>query len=305
MSCRGRARADRAWLPERLCCRLAWREGPERLGCPVDAGSRRAATSRLGGQCQRHGEAPCPRRAAGSHVGPAIGGPDLRAPLQEAVALALRAPPAADASPDGKTGDVLKRHESNSYLLRRMRRVAAALEGLRRRLERPAWNLDALRWRLHGPVGPAVLARQLAAAEGRGGGVYACRGGGRTMRQADWSEVTRRLGAEAVDAEVAAGSRVLATMVDEVCADTPPALDAYVREHSPRSPDDLARHTRPLAHRSTHPRAHRRRRCRSADGDRAGDSRTPADAAWGAVLADEVGMGKTFVALAVAAQAVG
>lgn len=58
--------------------------------------------------------------------------------------------------------DALRRVDTHGYLLKRVRRVAAALEGLRDRLSRPALTLEALRWRLHGPVGPVALARRIA-----------------------------------------------------------------------------------------------------------------------------------------------
>lgn len=57
---------------------------------------------------------------------------------------------------------------ARNFLLRRMKRISLALEGLKERLERPVMTLDGLRWRLHGPFGPVVLARRLAAEEGEG-----------------------------------------------------------------------------------------------------------------------------------------
>lgn len=64
--------------------------------------------------------------------------------------------------------DPHKKVDTRNFLLRRMRRIAGALEGLRERLERPVYSADALRWRLHGPFGPVALARRLALEEGEG-----------------------------------------------------------------------------------------------------------------------------------------
>lgn len=55
--------------------------------------------------------------------------------------------------------DPLKRLDSPAFLLRRTKRVAAALDRMRERLERPALSKDALEWRVNGPVGPTALAR--------------------------------------------------------------------------------------------------------------------------------------------------
>ena len=54
--------------------------------------------------------------------------------------------------------DPLKRFDSQSFLLRRTKRLAAALERLRARLERTASSREAFDWRLFGPVGPLALA---------------------------------------------------------------------------------------------------------------------------------------------------
>jgi hypothetical protein len=59
--------------------------------------------------------------------------------------------------------DPHKRVDTSRFLLKRMRRLAKALEGLRRRLELPVASLEGWRWRLHGPLGPVALARALKA----------------------------------------------------------------------------------------------------------------------------------------------
>ena len=59
--------------------------------------------------------------------------------------------------------DPHKKVDTSQFLLRRMRRVAQALEGMRERLQQPVASLEALRWRLRGPIGPIALAKRLAA----------------------------------------------------------------------------------------------------------------------------------------------
>lgn len=61
--------------------------------------------------------------------------------------------------------DPHKRVDTHGFLLKRMARVGAALEGLRERLQRPVSSREALRWRMEGPVGPLALARRLAKEE--------------------------------------------------------------------------------------------------------------------------------------------
>lgn len=58
--------------------------------------------------------------------------------------------------------DPHKKVDTSRFLLRRMRRVAQALEGMRTRLQQPMASLEALHWRLHGPIGPIALAKRLA-----------------------------------------------------------------------------------------------------------------------------------------------
>ena len=54
--------------------------------------------------------------------------------------------------------DPLKRFDSQAFLLRRTKRVAAALERMRERLQRAAITRDAFEWRLNGAIGPMALA---------------------------------------------------------------------------------------------------------------------------------------------------
>jgi Tyrosyl-DNA phosphodiesterase len=62
--------------------------------------------------------------------------------------------------------DPHRRVDTSRFLLKRMRLLAKALEGLRLRLERPVCSLEGWRWRLHGPFGPVALARALKVESG-------------------------------------------------------------------------------------------------------------------------------------------
>lgn len=57
--------------------------------------------------------------------------------------------------------DPHRRVNTETYLLRRTKRVALALERLRERLERPVLTRETFNWRLRGPVGPVALANAL------------------------------------------------------------------------------------------------------------------------------------------------
>lgn len=54
--------------------------------------------------------------------------------------------------------DPHKRVNTETFLLRRTKRVATALARMRERLERPAFSADAFLWRLRGPLGALALA---------------------------------------------------------------------------------------------------------------------------------------------------
>ena len=68
----------------------------------------------------------------------------------------------------GSLVDPLKKVDSSQFLMRRMRRLARALEGLRARLEQPVASIEGLRWRLQGPLGPVALAHALRDESGTG-----------------------------------------------------------------------------------------------------------------------------------------
>lgn len=79
-------------------------------------------------------------------------------PLPQAVAEVLARRKAKKGTQGDAELDPLKRFDSQSFLLRRTKRLAAALERLRERLERTASSREAFDWRLFGPVGPLALA---------------------------------------------------------------------------------------------------------------------------------------------------
>lgn len=82
-------------------------------------------------------------------------------PMPQAVAEVLKKRQNKKTEGDAEL-DPLRRFDSQSFLLRRTKRLAAALERLRERLERPASSREAFEWRLFGPVGPLALAEGYA-----------------------------------------------------------------------------------------------------------------------------------------------
>jgi hypothetical protein len=75
--------------------------------------------------------------------------------------------------------------DTSRFLMRRMRRLARALEGLRNRLESPVATTDGLRWRLQGPFGPIALAKAILS-EGETGAPFFIAEIASTLRQLDW-----------------------------------------------------------------------------------------------------------------------
>lgn len=151
-------------------------------------------------------------------------------PLHEAVAQVLKRRAQqgrATADDDSSTFDPHRKVDTRNFLLRRMKRVALGLEGLRERLERPAFHIDALRWRLHGPIGPAALARRLIEQE-RQAAAFMLAEVALTVRRADWSLVEAGVGRDACRAEV---RNVISQLRDYSEALTAPAnLAGYVRD---------------------------------------------------------------------------
>lgn len=78
-------------------------------------------------------------------------------PLHVAVVQALQRRLRQRSNGDGQL-DPHRRVNTETFLLRRTKRVALALERLRERLEKPALTREAFEWRLRGPVGPLALA---------------------------------------------------------------------------------------------------------------------------------------------------
>jgi hypothetical protein len=83
-------------------------------------------------------------------------------PLHEVVFRILQRRESKEAPANMIEVDPHRKVDTSQFLLRRMRRVAQALEGMRERLQRPMASIDALRWRLQGPIGPVALAKRLA-----------------------------------------------------------------------------------------------------------------------------------------------
>lgn len=125
-------------------------------------------------------------------------------PLHEAIAYIRRRKQRDSAKKTGEEPGVMDPHakvDTRNFLLKRMKRVASALEGLRERLERPAFHLDALRWRLHGPVGPLALARRLVEQE-PDAAAFMLAEVALTVRRADWKHVEAGVGRDVCRAEV-------------------------------------------------------------------------------------------------------
>jgi hypothetical protein len=89
-------------------------------------------------------------------------------PYHEVLALIWRRREEKAAAEGAVILDPHKRVDTRNFVIQRMKRIAAALEGMRERLERPLFTLEALTWRLRGPLGPLALAKRLAEEEGEG-----------------------------------------------------------------------------------------------------------------------------------------
>jgi hypothetical protein len=122
--------------------------------------------------------------------------------------------------------DALRRVDTHGYLLKRVRRVAAALEGLRDRLSRPALTLEALRWRLHGPVGPVALARRIAT-EDPAAAAFLVAEVALTVSRVHFEECCRRIDSDRVATERRLVLRELEGLARGLSA--PENLRAYVK----------------------------------------------------------------------------
>lgn len=120
--------------------------------------------------------------------------------------------------------DPHKSVDTSQFLLRRMRRVAQALEGMRTRLKQPVSSLDALRWRLRGPIGPVALAKQLSA-EDPEGAAFMIAEVAATLRSVTWQPLGT-LHRQAIGREVAEITRALQALARKAPAS--PSLASYV-----------------------------------------------------------------------------
>jgi hypothetical protein len=94
-------------------------------------------------------------------------------PMPQAVAEVLAKRKSQKGNGEGHL-DPLRRFDSQSFVLRRTKRLAAALERLYERLERSASSREAFEWRLFGPVGPMALAESYVREAGSMGEARFC-----------------------------------------------------------------------------------------------------------------------------------
>ncbi|MGO8710465.1 MAG: hypothetical protein ACLQUZ_00095 [Rhizomicrobium sp.] len=120
--------------------------------------------------------------------------------------------------------DPHKKVDTSQFLLRRMRRVAQALEGMRERLQQPVASREALRWRLRGPIGPIALAKRLAA-EDPEGAAFMIAEVATTLRGVAWQPLGA-LRKSAIGPEVGEIMRALHDLALQ--APAPSTLAAYV-----------------------------------------------------------------------------
>lgn len=121
--------------------------------------------------------------------------------------------------------DPHKKVDTSQFLLRRMRRVAQALEGMRERLQQPVGSAEALRWRLHGPIGPIALAKRLSE-EDPDGAAFMIAEVATTLRGVSWRPVAS-LTRHAISVEVDKTLQALHEFA--IKAPAPANLAIYVR----------------------------------------------------------------------------
>ena len=121
--------------------------------------------------------------------------------------------------------DPHKKVDTSQFLLRRMRRVAQALEGMRERLQQPMGSIDSLRWRLRGPIGPIALAKRLTE-EDPAGAAFMIAEVAATLREVPW----KRFGSlEAGDLRTDVNETMVALSELAFKAPAPTSLAKYVR----------------------------------------------------------------------------
>jgi hypothetical protein len=142
--------------------------------------------------------------------------------------LANRSAKKIPAGPPRAVTDPHKRVDTSRFLLKRMRRLAKALEGLRRRLELPVASIEGWRWRLQGPLGPVALARALKADSHQDSAFFI------SEIAATMKVVTRNpgdcIGAGALQEEIAIVLRMLRELSFERFGEMPPNLASYVHD---------------------------------------------------------------------------
>ena len=197
--------------------------------------------------------------------------------------------------------DPLRRFDDSGLLLQRARHLSLALWRLQERLSRPTTSIDALHWRLHGALGPLAIADGLvrAALEQQtlpGEAHFLLAELALTVAAVDWVGVASGIDPERVRALVA---EVLARHrgAPEGAASGPRPGARRLRPRRARGGTTVSWTLSPKV-------SLRNDRVSDADADRQQQTaaeilRRLADQP-GLVLADEVGMGKTYVALAVA-----
>jgi hypothetical protein len=121
--------------------------------------------------------------------------------------------------------DPHKKVDTSQFLLRRMRRVAQALEGMHERLQQPVGFIEALRWRLRGPIGPVALAERLSE-EDPDGAPFMIAEVATTLREVPWRPLGS-LGISDINAEVDETVRALHELATK--APAPTNLAKYVR----------------------------------------------------------------------------
>jgi len=118
--------------------------------------------------------------------------------------------------------DPLKKVDSSQFLMRRMRRLARALEGLRARLEQPVASIEGLRWRLQGPLGPVALAHALQVESGAGAPFFIAEVAV-SLQEVRWQ----------------CGNAIKADERESALAETLATLKGLALEHAQNSPENL------------------------------------------------------------------